>query len=447
MDITTESLEHRQLRMIIEVDEERTRQAMQQAARQIAKKVNIPGFRKGRAPYDLIVQRFGEDAIRQEAAEALVDVVYREAVEQKGIVPYAAPVLNEATLRPLTFTFTVPLLPTVDLANYRTYRLKPPKVKVDKKQVKEALEAIRQEHAILESVERPAALGDGIVVDVTGRTPDGNVFLKEDDAHLLLETDKIAIAAGFAEALVGMSAGEARTFKVTLSDRFAIEELRGEEAEFTVRMKEVYKSTLPPLDDDLARAVGNFDSIKALRKHVEEQLQQAAQRKADDEYAERVLTAILEQARVEYPPVMLEQELDRVVEEFSRAVKEQTRLTLEDYMRLQHKDMDELREELRPQAEARLKRDLVLAEVTKVERLEAGAEEVEAEIEQASAVWGIRADEIRTMLRSDAGRRAVRSRLLMNKAVQRLVAIARGEAPPLPPTAESETQGIGGQEQ
>lgn len=427
MEVIAEPLTNRQLRLTVKVDEERTRQAMHRAARKIAKEVNIPGFRKGKAPYDVIVQRFGEDAIRREAADDLVNEVYREALEQEQIEPYDAASLDDTVLNPMTFTFTVPLPPTVDLGDYRAYRLKPPKIKIGKKEVQQALEAIREENAILEAVERPAQVGDGIVIDLVERTADGVEFLRQEDVHLMLEPERIRLAQGFAEAIIGMVAGEERTFKATLPDDFPREDLRGQEVEFTVKMREVYKSILPNLDDDLARTVGNFDSLKELERHIREQLEQAARQQADEAYAEQVLKDIVERAQVEYPPVMLEEELNSVVKEFEQRVKRETRLSLEDFLRLQNKTMDDLRDDLQDEARARLKQSLVLGEVVKREGLEADAAEVDARIEETSAAWGIRADEIRSLLSSEPGRRAVRGRLLANKAVQRLVAIARGE--------------------
>jgi len=429
LKVTTEPSENRQLLLTIEVDEERAEQAMRQMARRIAKQAKIPGFRKGKAPYSLIVQRYGEDAIRKEAVEALAKVAYREALEQEEIEPYAPAELDEVVLHPITLKFTVPLRPTVELGDYSNYRLKPRKVRVYKKEVQQALEEIREQNVILEPVERPAALNDRVVINLVGQTSEGVEFLREDNVRILLDAENADPTPGFAEAIVGMKADEERTFTLTLSDDFPREELRGQEAEFTVKMIEVYKSILPELDDDLARTIGNFDSLKKLEKHIKEQLQQAAQQKADKEYAEHVVGDILEQAQVEYPPVMLEKELDKAVREFEQTVRREMRLPLEDYLRFQNQTVEELREELKPRTAARLKRALVLGEVVGLEGLEVDEEEINARIEDVSAPWGTRADEVRSSLSSDEGRQAVRSRLLADKAVRRLVAIAQEEAP------------------
>jgi trigger factor len=429
LKITTEPLENRQLSLTIEVGEEQTQQAMRRAARQIAKQVNIPGFRKGKAPYELIIQRYGEDTIRREATEMLVEDVYDEALDQEDIEPFAPAMLEDIQLHPITFKFTISLHPTVDLGNYRGYRLKSAKVKIDKKQVRQALEEVRRDNAMLELVERPFTLGDGVVIGLVGRTAEGEEFLNAEDVHLILEAEDDGPVPGFVAAIEGMEASEERTFTLTLPDDFPQEELQGQEAEFTVKMVEVYDTILPKLDDDLARTVGSFDSIKELEKHVKEQLRQAEQQRVDEEYAEQVLEAVVERAQVEYPPVMLERELDDVVGEFERIVKREAKLSLEDYLRLQDRTMEGLRDEFEPHAAARLKRALVLGEVTELEKLDVDEEEIGATIDAVSAPWGVRAEEVRTSLSSAAGRRAVSSRVLANKAVQRLVAIARGEAP------------------
>jgi len=438
--ITTESLENRQLLLTVEVDEEQAQQAMRRAARQIAKQINIPGFRKGKAPYSLILQRYGEDTIRREAAESLAEEAYREALEQENIESYAPGVLEEVTLSPISFKFTIPLHPTVDLGDYRSYRLKPRKARIYKKEVQQALEQLREQNAILELVERPAELGDGVVIDLLGQTAEGVQFLKGEDVHLLLDAESTSPAPGFAEAIVGMEAGEERTFTLILPDDYPQEELRGQEGEFSVKMKEVYDSVLPELDDDLARTVGNFDSLRELEQHIKEQLRQAAQQQVDEEYTAQVLQDLLEQAQVEYPPVMLEQELDELVKEFELAIRRQAHLPLEDYLRIQGKDMDELRRELEPQAAARLKRALVLGEVIVQEGLDVDEEEINAQIEEISASWGDQADRVRISLHSEENRQTLRSRLLANKAIQRLVAIAKGEVQEATPSEGQERE-------
>ncbi|NLE45505.1 MAG: trigger factor [Chloroflexi bacterium] len=427
MKISTEALEERQVRLVIELDEEQTQTAMRQAARQIAKQVNIPGFRKGKAPYNVVVQRFGEDVIRKEGADMIAEATYREALEQAEIDPYAPGMLEDISYDPITFTLTVPLTPTVEIEDYRSYRLPYQEVEIDPVDVEKALQDIRDENAVFETVERPAEMGDGVAIDLEALSLDGEELLKGEDIRLILEAGSSDPAPGFAEELVGMSAGEEKGFSLTLTDEYPREEFRGQEAKFTVTMNEVYKSILPELDDDLARTVGKYDSLKELEEAVEERLRATAQREADAEYAEQVIEAIVEQAQVEYPPAALHDEVDAMVKELERSLQRNAKLSLDDYLRVQGKTTEELRADFEPGAAARLKRALVLGEIVQREGLDVKPEELNAQIDEMSAPWGVRADKVRESLNTSQARFAMLNRLLANKAVERLVTIAKGE--------------------
>jgi len=427
MKITTEPLENRQVRLTIEVDEERTQAGMRRAARYIAKQVNIPGFRKGKAPYSAIVQRFGEETVRQQAADIIAEDIYREALDQEKIDPYAPGTLDDIKLDPISLTFTVPLAPKVDVGNYADYRLDYEEPVVSEEAIDKALEDIREENTVFQPVERPAEMEDGIVIDLLARSTDGVELLKGDDIHLILEPDSTDPAPGFAEALVGLKPDEEKSFTLTLTDEFPQEEYRGQEAEFSVKVKEVYESIVPELNDDLARTAGNFDSIEELRESIRDQMQAEAKAEADAAYAEQVVENIVEKSKVDYPPVMLEDQVSGMLQDLERSLKRDAKLSLEDYLRLQGKTLEELKRELEPDAALRLKRALVLGEVVKSENLEVESEEISARIDEVSAPWGVRADEVRASLNSEKGREAMRSRLLADKAVQFLVAVAKGE--------------------
>jgi trigger factor len=289
------------------------------------------------------------------------------------------------------------------------------------------LEEIRLQNAILELVERPVAMGDGAVVRLLV-TMGEEELIKGDQVHVMVDANSSYPAPGFSEAIVGMEAGDERTFTLPLPDDFPREELRGQEAEFSVKVMEVYDQTIPELDDDLARTVGSFDSLKELEKQIKEQLQQTAQQEIDQEYTEQVIEDILKDAQIEYPPMLLKRELDDTVRDFEQMMKRDAKLSLDDYLRIQNKTMDALREELEPSAETRLRRALLLGEIARLEELNVDKEEIHAQIAAMSAPWGVRAEDVRKSLSSDSGQRAVHSRLLASKAVQRLVAIAKGEA-------------------
>ncbi len=422
LQITTEPVEPRQVRLTIDVPEERVREEMRRVARAIARQVSIPGFRKGRAPYHIIAQRYGEAYLRGEAAENLIESVFKEALEQEKIEPYAPASLEEVKTEPLRYVFTVPLSPEVDLGDYRSLRIKRRTVRVTKKEVEEALERLREEHAVLEPREdRPAQPGDVIAFSVEGRTDQGEIFLKDEEAETVVDPEKEWPLPGFYQALVGMKAGEEKTFRLKVPEGSSFD---FEEAEFTVQIKQVFERLLPGLDDDLARTAGPFDSLDELRKHIKEQIRQQKQQEAEDEYVEQAMQALLDGAKVVYPPQVLEEEIDEMVEDLEQRVRRDLRMSLEDYLKAIGKTEEELREEMRPRAEERLRTTLVLTRFVEAEGLEVTDEEVEKRVAEIKEAVG---EEGRKWTPSEAERREVRNLLLREKIIARLTAIARGE--------------------
>lgn len=439
LKITTEPTGERQLALTIEVDAERVRQAKRRTAREISREVSISGFRKGKAPYEVLVQRLGEDVVRDELVNIVAEDAYREALEQEDIIAYAPGSLQEVTFEPLVLQFVVPLTPEVDLGDYREYRRDFAGAEVTEEEMDRALEEIRERNAVLDPVERPAAEGDLLVGQLTGRAGDGTVFLEEEEARVRLEENDDAAIPGLVDELKGLEAGEERTFTLALPEDFPVEALQGDEAEFTARVETVYERFLPSLDDDLARTVGNYESLGELKEQVRGRLKERKEAQAESEYAELVLQEIIDRAEVIYPPEMVEEALDDAVESYEAQVERRERMMLKDYLRIQGKTMEELREELRPEAEDALKRSLVLGEIVEQENLEVSDVELDIQIAESSEQYGEQADAVRAALSAPEGRSNLRNRMLATKAMERLVAIAKGEAPDVAVEASAAT--------
>ncbi len=429
MKITTEPTGERELALTIEVDEKRVKRAQQQTARYISREVDIPGFRKGKAPYSVVVQRLGEEVVRQELVNHLAEDVYREALEQEDITPYAPGTLEDVKFEPFTLEFLVPLTPEVDLGDYRSYRREFSEPEVPEEEIEHALEGIREQNAVLNPLERAAAEGDLLEAHLEGQTSDGTVFLDEEEARILLEPDADDPIPGLVEALIGLEPGEERTFTLTLPEDFEVEELQGDEAQFTVEIGNVYERILPDLDDDLARTVGKYDGFAELEEDVRERLRERRWAEAESQYAEQVLDDVIDQAEVSYPSVILEEALDEAIENYEAEVERREHMMLEDYLRIQGKTMDDVREEMRPDVEASLKRSLVLGEIVDREDLEVSEEELDIQIADSAEQYGDRSEAVRAALSTPEAQRDIRNRMLANKAVQRLVAIAKGETP------------------
>ncbi len=430
MKITTERHDDWTLTLTVEVEDERVQPALRTAARQISKRYPIPGFRPGKAPYEVILRQVGEGALYESALETLGQKVYEEALDQEKIQAFAPGSLDDAQLKPLVLKFTIPLKPEVELGDYRGLRLDYTPPGVSDEALTEALEHLREHQAILEPVDRPAALEDVAVLDVSGFVNTGenpsDFLLADKDVALMLDEKADWPMPGFVPQVTGIKAGDQRKFDLTFPEDYANESLRGQAAHFEVVCKEVKSRTLPEWSDELAKEIGEYESLDDLRAKVRAELVQQAERETGRDYHRQVVDKLVEQATVKYPPRLLESERDDMLEDLDRRLREQ-RLTLEDYLKIENKTKEQLREEYTPQAQMRLKRALVLGKVVELEGLEVNDAEVEAEITKMSAPWGERAGEMRKALSGANTRRSLTNDLLTNKALERLAALARGE--------------------
>jgi trigger factor len=435
--VETELLENHQAKLTVEVEQERVERALKQAARRIARQVSIPGFRKGKAPYHIIVQQFGEGALYDEALDPLGQEVYKEALDNSDLEPYAPGSLDDVQLDPMVLTFTVPLRPEIDLKDYRKIRVKREKIKVTKQEIQDALEAMRGEQAVLEPVERAIAFGDVATLDLKGTIvmeegSEPETLIQRPDAAILIEEDDTYPLPGFGKQVVGMQAGEERSFSLPVpEDFFENEELANSEASFEVKCIEVKRRDLPDLDNEFAQSVGDFEKVKNLRAHVEEDLMKHKQLHADEEYGSEAMEAVVEKADLSYPPIMVEEWVDGMVDNFQQTLGGQQNLTLDDYFSIADTDMDSLREDFREDAEKNLQRALVMGKLVEEEQLGVGDDEIADEIETMLLSAGQQAALARHFLQSDETKDEIRNNLLVQKVRERLVAIAKGEAPPL----------------
>lgn len=445
MKVETQPQDNCTLALTVEVDDERVQPALRAAARRLAKQYRFPGFRPGKAPYETVLRQVGEGAVYSEALEDLGQKVYQEVLEQEKIEAFAPGELQDVQFKPMVLKFTVPLRPEVELGDYRSsLRVDYTAPEVTDEAVQEQLEHLREHQSELTPVERPAQLGDVATLDAKGYLNEGenpsDFLLADKDVALLLEENADWPMPGFAPQVVGMSAGEEKKFDLTFPDTYPNESLKGQVAHFEVAVKEVKSRALPEWTDELAKSFGDYASLDDLRAKVRADLLAQAEHSAGHDYADKVVTQLAEGAQVKYPPVVLEQELDEYMEDLDRRLREQ-RLTLDDYLKIQGKSKEEFREEVRPQAEKRLKRTLVLGKVVDLEGLTVDDQDIDQAIDRLSTPWGEQADQMRKALAGDRGRRMVSLDILSDKAVARLVAIAKGEeVPPLPerPAAPAE---------
>jgi trigger factor len=430
------------LTMTVEVSEERVKPALEAAARKISKRYPVPGFRPGKAPLATVLRQFGEQAVYESAIDELGQKVYEEALDQEKIEAYGPGALEDLKLKPMVLKFNVPLKPEVDLGDYRALRVPYEAPVVPEEEFDRVLEDLRERQAVLEPVERPAALGDVTTLDVNGFLNEGlnpsDFLVSDKDVSVQLDEQSDWPMPGFAPHVVGMSVGEERKFDLQIADDYPNDSLRGQVAHFEVTCKEVKSRTRPELNDDFAKEVGDYQTLDELKIRIREDLQKQAERRAEREYADKVLNQLVEQIQIKYPPSLLAQEVDDLLHDLDHRLREQ-RLTLEDYLKIENKTVEQLREEYKPRAEERLKRALVLGRIVEQEKLDVQANEVTDQVEKLASLWGERAGEMRQFLASDNSRRSITVDMLTDKAVKRLAAIARGEDIPPPSEATEPT--------
>jgi len=415
--ITTEPLPQRQVALTIEVDPERVEKAMRQVARRFAERYDIPGFRRGKAPYEIVVRTFGREAIFEEAVEALSQEVYREALDQLGLDPYGPGRLERVEPEPLTFRVVVPLKPEVRLGDYRALRLPYEPPEPTEEEVMAVLERLRRDHAIIEPLSEGAA-EPGMMVTVALRATDaeGNTVL-EDEISFVLGREEPPLR-GLEERIAGMALNETRSFELP-DPEDATRVLRVE-----ATLTGLSRYLLPELDDALAQTVGDFETLEELKEKIRQDLAAHKRRQYDAEYAERALEALVAQAEVEFPPQMLEEELDDMVGELERLLRRRGE-DLESYLKRRNQTLEALREELRPQAERRIRRGLVLYQLAREEGLSVPEEAVATEAEALRQQIQV-SEESWKKLEAEVSA-SIRSRLLARRALERLVEIARGD--------------------
>ncbi|MCB8978539.1 MAG: trigger factor [Ardenticatenaceae bacterium] len=458
LKIQTEQDDKRQLLMTIEVPEERVEKQMRETARKLAKEVNIPGFRKGKVPYPVLLKRVGRDALRTEAVEDMLQSVFTEAIDEIDPEMYAPANFDDMEMEPLVLKFTIPLSPEVTLGNYRELRKEIEPVEVAPEAVDEALERIQTRHQTLEDVERAVEAGDMVTLGGKGEliptdeaetkeaeeteedetaesetSTDDNVIFNSESVELVMEPKQLFWGQAFVDNVVGMSAGDEKTFTITFPEDFEEEELAGREATFTINVLNVRSRNLPPLDDELAKLEGTFETLDELRESIQKELQTNAEGEAKNALIESMIDDLLEDATLVYPPAAVESEIDGMVQNFKNQVT-RAGWTWEDFLQLQSTQEEQLRENFREGAEEQLKRQLVLRQFIFDEKLRITDEDIDAAIDERVGQFGDNEalqKGMRDYYRQGQGFEMLSSEVLMNKAYERIEAVLTGNAPDL----------------
>jgi len=428
LNVTTDPIENCEVLVTVEVDEKQTDKLLKAAAGRISRQVRIPGFRPGKAPYRLIVQRFGEEVVRNEALEDLSKSVFEQALKQIDVEPFAPASLEDVDWDPLVMKVRVPVAPVVELGDYRGLRIEVEPVEATEAEIEEALGNLKDEYATWNPVERPAKLGDQITLAVKEQAGDQVLAENENVEYELAEVEEEGAGPDLTTPLIGLSAGEDKEFSVTYPETADDPRYAGQDVTISVRMHGVKEKETYPLDDDFAQMVGDFDTLEELKEKITEDVRQRKQREADRELGEDAFEQLIENAeRIEWPQVIEDEELDQALEEQDRRLQ-QNGLSLETYLSMQKTTREELREEHRPGVQKRLQRSLVLSKLVELEDISVEGHEVSNQLDRMSILAGEQGADLRESLTTPDGLRHIAGDILTAKTRDRLVQIVKGEA-------------------
>jgi trigger factor len=374
----TEELGDSRVRVEVQVEPAAVDKALSQAAATLGRDLKIPGFRKGKVPPQVVLQRIGRDAVLDEAVRAALPDWYEEAIGEAKVVPVGEPSLDLGDLpekgSPLEFSIEVGVRPTATLGEYKGLEVGRREPEIAKEEVDAEIDRLRESAASLDNVDRPAKTGDFVVIDFVGKVG-GEPFEGGEARGYLLELGSNRLVEGFEEQLEGALAGDERTVTVTFPEDYRAEALAGNEATFDVSVKEVKEKKLPELDDDFAVETGGFDSLDELRSDIETRMREQQERMIDTEFREAVVDAAVAEATIEVPGELVHSKAHEMWHQTSSRLAAQG-LDPARYLEMTGKTEEDLVHEAEPEAERALKRESVLAAVVEAEGIEVDDKEL-----------------------------------------------------------------------
>ncbi len=417
------------MRVQAEVAAEEVERSLQQAARQLGRQMRVPGFRKGKVPPPVVIRRLGREAVLDEALRHSLGSWYSDAIDGAGIAPVGEPELDVSELpgegEALSFSIEVGVRPPAVLGQYKGVEVGRREPAVDDAQVDQELERLREQLARVETVDRPAAEGDHVVVDYVGRDGEsGEAFPGGAARDQLLELGAGRLIPGFEEQLVGAEAGETREVEVTFPEDYQEESLADRRATFEVTVHEVKAKRLPELDDDFAAEAGGFDTLADLRDDARTRLAQAQERAIEREFDEGVLDAVVAESQVEVPERLVHARAHEILEDTLGALARQG-ISREAYLQIAGKDLETLAHEAEPDAEKALKREAVLAAVVQAEGIEPSDEELRESLAPAAERAGEDVDQLIERLGQSDRLERLREEVANRQALELLVKEAK----------------------
>lgn len=391
--------------LTFEIDVETAKKGIDQAFKRTQKRITVPGFRKGHVPRQLFNQMYGEEALYQDALNIVLPKAYEDAVKETGIEPVDQPQIDVKSLekgQPWVLTAEVAVKPEVKLGDYKGMEVPAQDTTVSDKEVEDELESKRQQQAELVLKEdQPAENGDTVVIDYVGSV-DGEKFDGGSADNYSLELGSGAFIPGFEDQLVGHKSGEDVEVKVTFPEEYHAQDLAGKEAVFEVKLHEVKEKQLPEMDDEFAKDVDeDVDTLDELKEKTKKQLQEQKEDAAHAAIEDAAIEVAVNNAETEeIPQAMLDDDTDRQVQQYLMGMQQQG-INPKMYFQITGTTEDDLRKQFANDAAKRVKTNLVLEAIVKDANLEATDEDIDAEIKDLAAQYGMEEDAVKKALSKD----------------------------------------------
>ncbi len=424
MKITQDDVVDRQTVLHIELEDDDIDPYLDRAYQRVVQRVNIPGFRKGKAPRRIIEQYFGRESMLNEVLDSMLPELTNQAINEKDLDAVGLPSIEMEELDPFQFSAIVPLRPEVDLGEYSEIRIEKEHPKIEDDAVDSRIEQLRLSVATWEPTERPIEIGDMITAQIKGTVGEKTIF-DESDAVYLVNEEIGRPFPGFSEKLVGMEPDKPSQFDLSIPEDFADPDLANQDASFDVTIKDIKARVLPEIDDEFAKSIGEgYETLGDLKEEVQKSIQTEAEEEITRTHRESIVEALMDTAKVEMSALLLQHEAEHMVEEQERMVS-QANMNMDDYLASLGKTREEFVEESKTEASDRLKRSFVLAKLAEEEGLEVSDEDIDDRITE---MFSNAEQEIPESSQNAQMRDYLSRSLLMEETMKKLEGIAAGES-------------------
>lgn len=413
MQVTTEQRTPCEVELKIEVSTDKVAQAINQVYKEFSQTTSIPGFRKGKTPRAILERYASEDSIKQGAIEIMVPDAYMEAIKEQDIHPYHEPdveVVQFETDQPFIFKAIIPLPPKVELGDYKGIEVERKVQQITDEDVDAQLKYLQESKATSKAVEgRGLQSGDYAIANISSKVDDEEM---SEPRRSMIEVGNNV--PGFDDSIVGMEAGQQKTFSVEYPADYPDDKLAGKKTEFDVTVESIKEKVMPELDDEFAKTIGKIETIDELKADIRKHLEETANETADREVEQKIVEEIANRSEVCFPGVMVDQDVHLDLEDLQTRLSRQG-ITIQQYMQHTGKSEEDMLNEYREAARQRLRVGLSLGEVADVEKIDVTTEEVEDEVQKMAEESNVSVESVESYIETRGGKALLRNSMLNKK--------------------------------